>query len=340
MTKSKTESLFAFGIGVGTHNRNGEWIEVLFPQPVLHPVGLEVAAFAEAFGYQGGEQSINLDAEQRKALAVIDPDYAALVATDSPLCAVFLGEDAAPADVPAAYLKLHLLSHRLVRPNSINLTGVFKILPNVAWTSLGPVDVAELPELQIACRMKGVPLTVHMVDKFPKMTDYVLPPGVRIADASRVRLGAYLGSGTTVMHEGFVNFNAGCEGPNMVEGRISSSVWIGAGTDLGGGSSTMGVLSGGNSTPISLGKNCLLGANAGLGIPLGDDCTVEAGLYLTAASKVRVLNKGGEVTRKLKAIELAGRSGLLFRRNSQDGAIECLPNKKSIELNQDLHSHN
>ena len=340
MSNNKAESLFAFGLGIGTQNKHGQWLEVYFPRPLLRPVDPEVSAFIDAFGYIGGQQSIRLNADQLQTLAKFEPEYAAFAATDRPVVAVFLADDVEPTDVPDAYLKLHLLSHRMVRPGTINMAGIFRVLPNVAWTNQGPVDVAELAELQLKCRTQGTPLSVNMIDKFPKMTDYVVPSGVRIADASRVRLGAYLGAGTTVMHEGFINFNAGVEGPNMVEGRVSSSVWVGAGTDLGGGSSTMGVLSGGNNIPISLGKNCLLGANAGLGIPLGDDCTIEAGLYLTAASKVRILNRDGQITRAMKALELAGRSGLLFRRNSQDGAIECLPNKKSIELNADLHSHN
>ena len=340
MLNNKAEALFAFGLGVGTQNQQGQWLEVYFPRPLLRPIDLEVAAFISTFGYLGGQQSIQLDAIQLQALAKFGPEYASFADSNRPVVAVFLASDVEPIDVPDAYLKLHLLSHRMVRPGNINLTGIFRVLPNVAWTNHGPVDVTELAELQLKCRTQGAHLSVSMIDKFPKMTDYVVPSGVRIADASRVRLGAYLGSGTTVMHEGFINFNAGVEGPNMVEGRVSSSVWIGSGTDLGGGSSTMGVLSGGNSIPISLGKNCLLGANSGLGIPLGDDCTIEAGLYLTAASKVRILNRNGQITRTMKALELAGRSGLLFRRNSQDGAIECLPNKKSIELNADLHSHN
>ena len=187
---------------------------------------------------------------------------------------------------------------------------------------------------------RGETLTVHSVDKFPRMTDYVVPIGVRIADTARVRLGAYIGEGTTVMHEGFINFNAGTEGPGMVEGRISAGVFVGSGSDLGGSSSTMGTLSGGGNIVISLGRECLLGANAGIGIPLGDRCTVEAGLYITAGTKVVMLDEQGEAVQTIKARELAGKSDLLLRRNSTTGAVECLTNKSAVELNEELHAHN
>jgi len=337
---------FAFGIGVGTKNAQGAWLEVYFPTPQLagtapsaHLVA-EYAALAKIAGYAGGNQVFELSPEQLKALPLAAPDYRGFVVAARPVVAVFLGSDAPPETVPEAYLKLHLLSHRLLRPHHVNLTGIFKVLPNVAWTSQGPIDPAELPAAQLKARLSGQTLAVAMVDKFPQMIDYFVPSGVRIADGARVRLGAYLGSGTTVMQEGFINFNAGTEGPNMIEGRVSSSVWVGAGSDLGGGCSTMGILSGGNSMPISIGKNCLLGANSGLGIPLGDDCTIESGLYLTAASKVRLIARDGTVGSTVKARELAGRSGLLFRRNSINGALECLPIKGAIELNADLHAHN
>jgi 2,3,4,5-tetrahydropyridine-2-carboxylate N-succinyltransferase len=209
----------------------------------------------------------------------------------------------------------------------------------VAWTNKGAIDPTEVPQMQLDLRLKGKTLTIHSIDKFPKLTDYVIPSGVRIADASRVRLGAYLGTGTTIMHEGFVNFNAGCDGPNMIEGRISAGVLVGSGSDLGGGCSTMGTLSGGNNVVIAIGKNCLIGANAGVGIGLGDNCTVEAGLYVTAASKVRFFESAGGTSRSIKASVLSGHSNLLFRRNSQDGAIECLPNKNVIKLNIDLHKN-
>src|SRR5690606_18861306 len=234
----------------------------------------------------------------------------------------------------------HLLSHRLVKPHGTNLTGIFGVLPNVAWTNQGAIDLAELPERQLQARLNGELLEVACVDKFPKMTNYVVPKGVRIAHTARVRLGAYLGEGTTVMHEGFINFNAGCEGPNMIEGRISAGVFVGAGSDLGGGCSTMGTLSGGNDVVISIGKDCLLGANSGLGIPLGDRCTLEAGLYLTGGSKVQVLDDKGEMVDTVKAATLAGKSDLLFIRHSITGAIQFRTNKSAISLNDELLAHN
>ena len=224
-----------------------------------------------------------------------------------------------PADAYDAYLRLHLLSHRLIKPHDANLDGLFGVLSNVAWTSQGPVDPAALPQVMRRFRSSGEPFQVFSVDKFPRMTDYVVPPGVRIADADRVRLGAHLADGTTVMHEGFVNFNAGTLGHSMVEGRISAGVVVGDGSDVGGGASIMGTLSGGGTAVISIGERCLLGANSGLGISLGDDCVVEAGLYLTAGARVTLPD--GDV---VKARELSGASGLLFRRNSQSGAIEVV----------------
>jgi len=237
-------------------------------------------------------------------------------------------------------LKLHLLSYRLVKPNETNLDGIFGILQNVVWTSEGPFSIADFKKAQLEARKENRHILVHSIDKFPRMTDYVTLSDVRIADANRVRLGAYLGSGTTIMHEGFVNFNAGTAGVSMVEGRISAGVMVGEGSDLGGGCSTMGTLSGGNSIVISVGDQCLLGANSGLGIPLGDRCTVESGLYLTAGSKVRVLDENGNTLKEVKARDLAGVSDLLFRRNSMTGTVECLANARAIELNPALHSHN
>jgi 2,3,4,5-tetrahydropyridine-2,6-dicarboxylate N-succinyltransferase len=238
------------------------------------------------------------------------------------------------------YLKLHLLSHRLVKPHGLNLDGMFGLLPNVAWTSAGAYAINELPAAILAARLRGETLQVTSVDKFPKMTDYVVPAGVRIADSARVRLGAYLGEGTTIMHEGFVNFNAGTEGPAMIEGRISAGVYVNASSDLGGGCSILGTLSGGNKTVISVGKNCLIGANAGLGIPLGDRCTIEAGLYVTAGTKVTLLDNTGKDVCVCKARYISGKSDMLFRRNSVNGRVECLTNKSEIELNAALHSHN
>lgn len=226
----------------------------------------------------------------------------------------------APVDVADAYLRLHLLSHRLVAPRSINLEGIFGLLPNVAWTTLGPVAVDAVPEVRLRARAAGLALTVLSVDKFPRMVDYVIPSGVRIADADRVRLGAHLAEGTTVMHEGFCNFNAGTMGPSMVEGRISAGVIVGAGSDIGGGASIMGTLSGGGTEQITIGEGALIGANGGIGISLGDRSVVEAGCYVTAGSKVSLPD--GSV---VKGSELSGVADLLFRRNSVTGALEATP---------------
>jgi 2,3,4,5-tetrahydropyridine-2-carboxylate N-succinyltransferase len=242
--------------------------------------------------------------------------------------------DQPPADSADAYLRLHLLSHRLMRPNSMNLDGIFKVLPNVCWTSLGPVAVSEISAVRQRALSRGIHLEIRSADKFPPMLDYVVPSGVRVADASRVRLGAYLAEGTTVMHEGFVNFNAGTLGPAMVEGRISQGVVVGAETDIGGGASIMGTLSGGGTQVISIGQRCLLGANSGLGISLGDDCVIEAGLYLTAGTIV-TLPDGQHA----KARDLSGRAGLLFRRNSVTGTVEAITRPGAWgSLSTDLHA--
>ena len=225
----------------------------------------------------------------------------------------------APQDAADVYLRLHLLSHRLAKPRTFNLDGAFGLLANVAWTSIGPVALDVVEEVREALRRKGEHLTVHGVDKFPRMTDYVVPTGVRIADASRVRLGAHLAEGTTVMHEGFCNFNAGTLGASMVEGRISAGVIVGNGSDIGGGASIMGTLSGGGKEMITVGERCLLGANSGLGISLGDDSIIEAGLYITAGTLVRLHD-----ATTVKARELSGVSNMLFRRNSTTGAVEAV----------------
>lgn len=240
-----------------------------------------------------------------------------------------------PADVADAYLRLHLLSHRLVQPRSINLEGIFGLLPNVAWTTRGPVALDELSAARLRARTHGEHLVVLGVDRFPRMIDYVVPSGVRIADADRVRLGAHLAEGTVVMHEGFVNFNAGTLGASMVEGRISAGVVVGDGSDIGGGASIMGTLSGGGQEVIRIGERCLIGANAGVGISLGDDTVVEAGLYVTAGTKVTTPD--GQVA---KARELSGQSGLLFRRNSVTGAVEAVARSGSWGgLNEALHTN-
>ncbi len=334
--------MYALGLGVGTKNKEGQWLEVFFPNPLLHPQDGE----AEALGAlaDAGASTFDLTAEQLGKLAAGNSSLAvlakALADSKRPIVAVLLAEDTAPQSVPEAYLKLHLLSHRLVRPHQTKLDGLFGLLPNVAWTNQGAIDLADLPERQLQARLQGQTLSVDCVDKFPKMTDYVVPKGVRIADTARVRLGAHLGEGTTIMHEGFVNFNGGTLGTSMIEGRISAGVVVGEGSDLGGGCSTMGTLSGGGNMVISVGKECLIGANAGIGIPLGDRCTVESGLYITAGTKVAMLDLNNVVINHTKARALAGKSDLLFRRNSLNGAVECKTNRSAIELNDELHANN
>lgn len=262
----------------------------------------------------------------------------ALAERGADLVVAALADDAPPQDAPQAFLKLHLLSHRTARPGQLNLDGIFGTLRNLAWTCHGPMECHEVAEKRLELRAKGRQLQVRCLDRFPPMLDYVVPTGVRIADPARVRLGAYLGEGTTVMHEGFVNFNAGCAGPNMVEGRISSGVMVGGGSDLGGGASTMGTLSGGGRERISIGRDCLIGANAGIGISLGDRCTVEAGLYVTAGTKVRLLSGDGQ-SMETAARQLSGRDDMLFRRHSLTGVVECLARSNKVELNKALHNN-
>ncbi|NQX89027.1 MAG: 2,3,4,5-tetrahydropyridine-2,6-dicarboxylate N-succinyltransferase [Halioglobus sp.] len=338
-----TASNFAFGLGVGTHNSNAEWLELYYPLPVLAP-SEALAGAAKKYDNDrtlGKDQLETLAHELDKAG---EREHAMLArrVRDSgrPAACVLLDNEEPPSNVPEAYLKLHLISHRLVRPHGTKLDGLFAILPNVAWTGEGAIDIAELPERQLAARLRGEVLEVSSIDKFPKMSNYVVPAGVRIAHTARVRLGAYLGEGTTVMHEGFVNFNAGTEGPGMIEGRISAGVMIGAHSDLGGGASTMGTLSGGGKLINGMGEGCLVGANGGTGIPLGDRCTIEAGLYITAGTRVTLIDAKGHPVETVKAQKLAGKPDLLFRRNSTTGTVECLTNRSSVELNDELHAHN
>jgi 2,3,4,5-tetrahydropyridine-2,6-dicarboxylate N-succinyltransferase len=303
----------AWGTGLATLTGDGRVLDVLFPEPQLGP----------AEGSPGTATGAVVHDDPRRGAQVVE----VVTALDD--------LDSAPTDAYDAYLRLHLLSHRLVKPHGLSLEGLFGVLPNVAWTSHGPVDPAALADVRMRFRSAGEPLQVFSVDKFPRMTDYVVPSGVRIADADRVRLGAHLAEGTTVMHEGFVNFNAGTLGASMVEGRISAGVVVGDGSDIGGGASIMGTLSGGGTTVISIGERCLLGANAGLGISLGDDCIVEAGLYVTGGTRVTLPD--GEV---VKALELSGADGLLFRRNSQSGAVEAMPRSGAwAGLNAALHAN-
>ena len=317
-TSPEATARTASGLGLATVTANGDVLDVWFPRPVLGDSApdselqsdLEAAAEAMADGIRGTRGEV-LDTR--------------------------IDLDAAPAGTADAYLRLHLLSSRLVRPNTINLDGIFAALPNVVWTNHGPCAVADFDAVRLRLRSRG-PVTVFGVDKFPRMTDYVLPSGVRIADAGRVRLGAHLAEGTTVMHEGFVNFNAGTLGTSMVEGRISAGVVVGDGTDVGGGASIMGTLSGGGKEKITLGERVLLGANSGVGISIGDDSVVEAGLYVTAGTRVTVLD-GGE-QRQVKAAELSGVPNLLFRRDSVSGTVQALPrNGRTVELNSALHAN-
>ena len=239
--------------------------------------------------------------------------------------------------VSDAYIKLHLLSHKLVLPNSINLDGLFSNLPNIVWTNQGPISIEEIENKLNESKINKNDLYIRSIDKFPCLTDYIIPKNVRIADARRVRLGAYLSEGTTIMHEGFVNFNAGTLGPAMIEGRISAGVTVGKNSDIGGGASTMGTLSGGNNTKISIGENCLLGANSGLGISLGDNCIVEAGLYITAGTKITLLND--DESKLVKASEISGIKDMLFLRESTTGKVIAKPNKKTSALNKELHNN-
>jgi 2,3,4,5-tetrahydropyridine-2-carboxylate N-succinyltransferase len=300
------------GVGLATVHGSGQVLDTWFPAPALDgaatpPEGVDL------------ERLVVDDQERNVSRKIVH----AVVALDEP-----------PADVADAYLRLHLLSHRLVRPHEVNLDGIFGVLPNVVWTSRGPC-AAEGFELTRARLLAHGPVTVLGVDKFPRMTDYVLPAGVRIADADRVRLGAHLARGTTVMHEGFVNYNAGTLGTSMVEGRISAGVVVGDGSDIGGGASIIGTLSGGGTTVISVGEGCLLGANSGIGISLGDGCVVEAGCYVTAGTKVTLPDRS-----VVKARDLSGRAGLLYRRNSVSGTVEAVPREGSWgSLNAALHAN-
>ena len=303
----------AWGFGLATTTDDGTVLDTWYPRPALgaRPAGAEVPEELQAL--------VGADELRRVRQVVVD---------------VEVDLDAAPTDPSDAYLRLHLLSHCLTPPNSINLDGVFGVLTNVVWTSQGPCAVDDFELTRARLRQRGT-VNVLGVDKFPRMVDYVVPAGVRIADADRVRLGAHLAPGTTVMHEGFVNFNAGTLGTSMVEGRISQGVVVGDGSDIGGGASTMGTLSGGGSERVRIGQRCLLGAESGLGIALGDDCVVEAGLYVTAGTKVTLADD-----RVVKARELSGQDNLLFVRNSVTGTVEARARDgHGIVLNSALHAN-
>ncbi|MFD2079332.1 2,3,4,5-tetrahydropyridine-2-carboxylate N-succinyltransferase [Actinopolymorpha cephalotaxi] len=311
-----TDTPGAWGFGLATTTHDGKVLDTWYPAPALGAPGSgDERPPSELVALEGED-----DARRVRTTVV----HTVLADLDSP-----------PADAADAYLRLHLLSHRLVRPREANLDGIFGVLANVVWTSAGPCAVDDFEQTRLRLRAGGRAVTVYGVDKFPRMVDYVLPAGVRIADADRVRLGAHLAEGTTVMHEGFVNYNAGTLGASMVEGRISAGVVVEDGSDIGGGASVMGTLSGGGTEVVSIGKRCLLGANAGVAISLGDDCVVEAGCYVTTNSKVKMPD--GEI---VKARELSGTPGLLFWRNSLSGALEALPRRTGgVELNAALHSN-
>ncbi len=310
----------AWGAGLATIDSNGSTLDTWY----------RWLGWGEFGADSGGDSVFWTDIESKLGMRDLDDDVRRV--TIRPV-RISIDVDQAPASPEDAYLRLHLLSHRLAAPRSIMMDGTFGALNNVAWTNLGPVAIHELDDVRLAVKQAGGVLSVHGVDKFPRMTDYVVPSGVRIADADRVRLGAHLAEGTTVMHEGFCNFNAGTLGTSMVEGRISAGVIVGDGSDVGGGASIMGSLSGGGTEVISVGERCLLGANSGIGISLGDDCAVEAGLYLTASTPV--MTPAGVK----KARELSGMGGLLFIRDGQSGQVLARPRSKSWgELNAELHS--
>jgi len=304
----------AWGFGLATYAQDGAVLDVWFPAPALGPA-LEGDAPAELTDLEG------VDALRCVVRNVVRVEIEDL--------------DAPPTLAEDVWLRLHLLSHRLVKPNTVNLEGIYGLLANVVWTNVGPCPVEGFELTRARLRAAGQHVTVYGIDKFPRMVDYVVPAGIRIADADRVRLGAYLAAGTTVMHEGFVNFNAGTLGTSMVEGRIVQGSTVGDGTDVGGGASILGTLSGGGTQRVTLGERCLLGANSGIGVPLGDDCVVEAGLYVTSGTKV-TLPDG----RVVKAQELAGQDGILFLRNSTTGVVEARGRAgEGIALNAALHAN-
>lgn len=353
----------AFGIGIAHTSEDGNILDTFFPFPNYNQNHGSAAVFADVLGHLAGTKTYQLDNNHKQAIyqrfspflsdgkqhGNIDAvtnlftvlDYFLKNNGGKTIVISFIDQpesDPGPQSVSDAYLRLHLLSHRLVKPNEINLDGIFGKLPNNIWTNEGPISPEDFPQRQIGAMGRQQPLHINGVDKFPRMVDYVIPSGVRIADASRVRLGAYVGEGTTVMHEGFINFNAGTitggeEPKAMVEGRISAGVVVGNQTDIGGGASIMGTLSGGGEEKITIGRGCLLGANGGTGISLGDLCAIEAGLYVKASTKL--MYNGSEV----KASELSGKDGLTFRCNSLSGAVEALDQPNKVVLNEVLHQN-
>jgi 2,3,4,5-tetrahydropyridine-2-carboxylate N-succinyltransferase len=332
-----TETSSAWAVGLATLTTDGRVLDAWFPEPRLDASVTELSELGEQRPTESG--TVHLSAEVAGRLLGVDVsgwlghDEARDVNRSAVLTFVESLSDP-PVDAYDVYLRLHLLSHRLVAPHGANLEGVFGLMTNAVWTTLGPCPVENFEQTRLRLKAAGGAVQVLGVDKFPRMVDYVIPSGVRIADADRVRLGAYLAEGTVVMHEGYVNFNAGTLGSAMVEGRISAGVVVGDGSDVGGGASIMGTLSGGGKEVIRIGERSLVGANGGIGISLGDDCVVEAGLYITAGSRVSLPD--GQV---VKAAELSGANGLLYRRNSTSGTIEALPRSgdSSFTLNTTLH---
>ena len=336
---ASTSPSAAWGVGIATFSADGKVLDTWYPDPILGSTE-GALRLAEELGHRSGSATYPLSRGQ--ALDYLRVDVQHLTESDDlrrvrrAAVVTFIGDlQDAPVDAHDGYLRLHLLSHRLIRPHGANLDGLFGVLTNVVWTNLGPCAVEGFEQTRMRLRVAGHTVTVYGIDKFPRMVDYVVPSGVRIADADRVRLGAHLAEGTTVMHEGFCNFNAGTLGNSMVEGRISAGVVVGEGSDIGGGSSIQGTLSGGGKTVISVGEGCLLGANAGLGISLGDRCTIQAGCYILGGTLVTTPD--GQV---VKAATLSGQSDLLFRQNSKTGVMEVL--SQTVDwgsLNTALHQN-
>ena len=321
------------GFGIGTTDSKGQLIEVHFTK-IIDQGNELFNAFSKMLGKNDFVTDINKD----EFMSLIDDIKIMPLQKNKRYVLTQIKNDEPINSIAVAFLKLHLISYRSFKPNTLNLEGLFQTLRNIAWTNKGPICVDEIEPFYLD-NNDDLPLQVYSIDKFPPLLNYMAPSGVRVADGSRVRLGAYLASGTTVMHEGFVNFNAGTLGKAMIEGRISAGVVIGDNSDLGGGSSTMGTLSGGNDTKISVGKNCLLGANSGIGISLGDNCIVEAGLYVTAGTKINVIDKDDNKEIILKARELSGKSNLLYMRDSLSGKVVAKINKSKSSLNKILHKN-
>lgn len=323
-----SNSLFSIAFGVGTRNREGQWLEVLFPRPLLRPSSVFSDRIKDILGYTGGNKIIDFNfaiaSDLAAALKYIAPEQSALLVrlaeSHKPTVACILEHDTQPVSVPEAYLKLQLISHRLCKPHDINLADLYKVLPNVAWTNRGAVDINEVAAMQLEERIKGRMLDVFSVDKLPKLTDYVVPKGIHIADAARVRLGAYVGEGTVVLHEGSINFNAGTQGASTIDGCVASGVLIGADSTLQGGCA---LSNNANQPLISVGHHCVINSHAGVGISLGNRNTVEAGLWLTQDTPVQVFDANQQRLKSVLASELALQDDLAFYRNPESGAVEC-----------------